>query len=95
MDEIIESVEPTYEWGDMYLKFSSEADATAALEGYPGSIDVIGTIYKQGQMMTDADGNEYPVAEATPGWHVNVRGPMLPELEQYSVTVETPVRVWA
>jgi len=29
---------------DYYLKFNSEAEATAALDGYEGAIDVIGQI---------------------------------------------------
>lgn len=29
---------------DYYLKFQSEAESTAALEGYEGAIDVIGEI---------------------------------------------------
>lgn len=29
---------------DYYLKFNSEAEATAALEGYEGAIDAIGQI---------------------------------------------------
>lgn len=29
---------------DYYLKFANEAEATAALDGYEGSIDIIGEI---------------------------------------------------
>jgi len=87
-EEIIEV--PTYEWGDMYLKFSTEAAATAALEGYTGSIDTIGSIYER----TGGTDDE-PVMTAISGWHVNVRGPMLPELQAYAVEVATPARVWA
>ena len=90
MEEIIESVEPSYEWGDMYLKFDSEEAATAALENYPGSVDVIGAIHKR-----TGGTDEEPVMTALSGWHVNVRGPMMPELAPFSVEVATPARVWA
>jgi hypothetical protein len=32
------------EYGDLYLKFPDDASASEALEGYEGSIDVIGPI---------------------------------------------------
>lgn len=85
-DIILEA--PTY--GDMYLKFTDEAAATAALEGYEGSIDVIGVIYD-----VDNTDPENPVATALPGWHVNTRGPLLPALQAYAVTPALPRRVWA
>lgn len=75
---------------DMYLKFADEAKATAALEGYEGSIDTIGVIYER----TGGTDDE-PVMTAIPGWHVNVRGPMLPELQAYAVEVGSPFRTWA
>lgn len=87
-EDIIEV--PTYEWGDLYLKFSSEEAATAALEGYPHSIDTIGIIYER-----TGGTDEEPVMTAIPGWHVNVRGPKLPDLQAYAVEVNSPVRVWA
>lgn len=50
-EEIIEDapvVEVPYiappELGDLYLKFADEASASEALEGYAGSIDIIGEI---------------------------------------------------
>ena len=85
-DIILEA--PTY--GDMYLKFTDEAAATAALEGYEGSIDVIGVIYD-----VDNTDPENPVATALTGWHVNTRGPLLPALQAYAVTPALPRRVWA
>lgn len=74
-------------YGDLYLKFADEAEATAALEDYPGAVDVIGIIYQQ------AAEDEPPVA--LDGWHVNTRGPMLEALIPYAVHPEHPVRVWA
>lgn len=32
--------------------------------------------------------------EGATGWHVNVRGPKLPELLAYAVEAATPFRVW-
>lgn len=91
--EITEPVEPPA-WGDLYLKFASEEEANQVLEGYPGSIDVIGVIWKPvGEF--DEEGGQ--AAEALPGWHVNTRGPMLLELQAFAIDPEpvTPVRVWA
>jgi len=31
-------------WGDLYLKFASEAEATEVLDMYSGSVDIIGLI---------------------------------------------------
>jgi hypothetical protein len=75
---------------DLHLKFTDEAQATKALEGYEGSIDTIGIIYKR-----TGGTDEEPVMTALPGWHVNVRGPESEALMQFSVEVNTPVRVWA
>lgn len=46
MEEIIEEAPAVeaVEYGDMYLKFADEASASEALEGYIGSIDIIGEI---------------------------------------------------
>jgi len=75
---------------DLHLKFTDEAQATEALDGYEGSIDTIGIIYKR-----TGGTDEEPVMTALPGWHVNVRGPESEALMQFSVEVNTPVRVWA
>ena len=78
------------QYGDLYLKFTDEAQATEALEGYTGSIDIIGVLYEQ-----TGGTEEEPVMTALPGWHVNTRGEMTLELEAFSVEVNSPVRVWA
>lgn len=39
-----EIIEDAPEYGDLYLKFADEASASEALEGYEGSVDVIGLI---------------------------------------------------
>lgn len=97
---------------DIYLKFTDEAAATAVLytlhpevtneqgtvvaESYTtanyANIDTIGVIYKR-----TGGTDEEPVMTPIPGWHVNVRGPMLLELQAFAIDPEpvTPVRVWA
>ena len=75
---------------DLYLKFTDEAQATEALDGYEGSIDTIGVIYER-----TGGTDEEPVMTALPGWHVNVRGPQSDTLTPFAVQVSTPHRVWA
>ena len=60
------------------------------------AIDVIGTIYKPtGEMLLGEDG-EYPAMAPVPGWHANVRHTgEAPELDKYTIQVDTPVRMWA
>jgi hypothetical protein len=96
-EEIIEDapvVEVPYiapaELGDLYLKFADEASASEALEGYEGSVDIIGTIYN-----VDNTDIENPIVTPYDGWHVNTRGPMTLELEAFSVIPTHPRRVWA
>lgn len=74
---------------DLHLKFTDEAQAAEALDGYEGSIDTIGIIYKR-----TGGTDEEPVMTALQGWHVNVRGPETSILDGYKVDVATPVRVW-
>jgi hypothetical protein len=96
--EFLELVEPVeaVDFGDLYLRFKDEDEATEVLEGYAGAVDVIGVIFKpSGETGFDAEGNEVPVMTAVDGWHVNVRGPMTLELQAFAVTPEQPVRVWA
>jgi hypothetical protein len=77
-------------YGDLYLKFPDEATAFEALEGYEGSVDIIGVIYN-----VDNTDPENPVVTPMDGWHVNTRGPMTLELEAFSVIPTHPRRVWA
>ena len=38
------------------------------------AIDVVGVLYRPtGNMLTDADGNEYPEQAPIDGWHINIR----------------------
>ena len=89
-----DTIEPI-PYGDLYLRFADESEATAALTDYPGSIDVIGTIYKPTGEVVQTDEGVISAMEPIPGWHVNTRGPMLEGLLQYAVQPEHPVRVWA
>jgi hypothetical protein len=63
------------------------------------SIDPVGVIYKPTGNMVETEMGEMPEMAALPGWHVNVRlraDQATPDsLVQYSVTPQSPVRVWA
>ena len=77
-------------YGDLYLRFTDEAQSIEVLAGYEGSIDVIGIIYR-----VDNTDPENPIYTPEEGWHVNTRGPMTLELEAFSVVPTHPRRVWA
>lgn len=83
------------EWGDLYLRFPDKETADDVLHDYTGSIDVIGEIYKPTGNVLATDYGDVPEMALQPGWHVNVRGPMLPELQAYAIEPRQPVRVWA
>jgi hypothetical protein len=91
MEEIIEDA-PVVEvpYGDLYLKFTDEAQSLEVLAGYEGSIDVIGIMYT-----TDSTDPENPVVTPEDGWHVNTRGPMPWEFEPFEVFPVKPRRIWA
>ena len=67
------------------------------------AIDLVGVIYEPtGEMLTDAEGNEWPETAPLDGWHLNIRllnDTMRAETEaldaQYGVTPNSPSRVWA
>jgi hypothetical protein len=84
-------------YGDLYLKFTDEAQSLEVLAGYEGSIDVIGVISSVDNTdpLADGVGQENPVSTALDGWHVNTRGPITLELEAFSVLPTNPRRVWA
>jgi hypothetical protein len=90
-EEIVEDT-PVVEvpYGDLYLKFTDEAQSIEVLDGYEGSIDVIGTIYR-----TDNTDPENPVVTPMDGWHVNTRGPMPEALVPFEVFPVQPRRIWA
>jgi hypothetical protein len=94
MTDDIEPIEPI-PYGDLYLRFTDEDEATALLTDYPGSVDVIGIIYKPTGEVIETDEGEVPEMAAIEGWHVNTRGPMVEALMAFAVEPQQPVRVWA
>ena len=66
------------------------------------AIDVVGVIHEPtGNMLTDAEGNEYPETAPVDGWHVNVRlvGDAMREVVEaldalYGVVPNSPSRVF-
>ena len=62
------------------------------------NIDTIGVIFEEtGETVTDTEGNESPVLEQVPGYHVNVRvvgSEVSDDLEPFAVQPKTPLRVW-
>ena len=66
------------------------------------AIDLVGTIYEPtGNVLTDAEGNEYPEMAPVDGWHVNVRlvgDARRVDIENidavYGVVPNSPSRVW-
>ena len=77
-------------YGDLYLKFPDEATASQVLEGYEGSVDVIGVIYR-----VDNTDPENPIYTPEEGWHVNTRGPMPDDFMPFEVFPVQPRRIWA
>jgi hypothetical protein len=72
-----------------------EANEGYDVANYP-NIDIIGTIYKPTGATETVEDMEVPVMEAIEGYHVNIRADgVCPELDTYSVTVNTPHRVWS
>jgi hypothetical protein len=61
-------------------------DLLLKFTGEAKAMDVL-AVYKG---LTDIIGE---IENAT-GWHVNVRGPKLPELLPYAIEAATPMRVW-
>jgi hypothetical protein len=90
-EEIIEDA-PVVEvpYGDLYLKFTDEAQSIEVLAGYTGSVDVLGIIYR-----VDNTDPENPVVTPEEGWHVNTRGEMPDTLTPFAVHPAQPRRVWA
>jgi hypothetical protein len=76
--------ESTYEDGIIYH------DAPSYLT------DVIGLIYKPtGAKLLDKDGIEFDEMVDIGGWHVNMRGQLPVEFQQYKITITgIPHRIW-
>jgi hypothetical protein len=62
-------------------------------------LDVIGVMYsKTGNMLTDAEGFEYPEMVAQEGYHANLRADLTDEQAAALPTITaptTPMRIWA
>lgn len=90
-----------------FIRFPDKATGLAALQAaalltedsepitasHTHALDVIGTITCGGEW--DADGNVITPPVTLDGWHVNYIGELPDGWEQYLVTPEAPVRVWA
>jgi hypothetical protein len=84
---------------DYYLKFPSEAAAQAVLFDVEKLkytyIDQIGVIYKPTGKTVASESSDTPEMAPVDGWHVNVRHvEEAPELDEFVVVVDSPVRVW-
>jgi hypothetical protein len=79
-------------YGDLYLKFTDEAQSIEVLAGYEGSIDVIGVMYEP---VGSLDAENGAAAVVILGWHVNTRGPMPEAFTPFEVFPVQPRRVWA
>ena len=100
-DEILTPPTPTF------FRFPDEATGMAALEAagllnedgefitasHHHALDVLGTITRGGEW--DEDGNVITAPTVLDGWHVNLQGEVPEGWEQYAVTPQNPVRVWA
>ena len=79
-----------------------DGDAYLVMHSHNHSFDIVGLIYEAtGNMLTDAEGNEYPEMAPIDGWHVNlrIRGDyMRSDAEAidglYGVEPSTPHRTW-
>ena len=59
-------------------------------------IDQIGVIYRPTGNTISTDYGDMPETAPVDGWHVNVRhAEEAPELDEFTVVVNNPVRVWA
>ena len=89
-----------------YLRFPDEPTALSALTdaglmgedgpilaSHEHALDVIGTISLGGEW--DADGNVITPPTVLDGWHINYVGELPQGWEQYVVTPDSPVRIFA
>ena len=79
-----------------------EGDPYLVMHDSDYAIDLVGVIYEPtGNVLTDAEDNEYPETAPVPGWHVNVRlmgDARRADVEAidatYGVIPNSPSRVW-
>jgi len=100
-DEILTPPTPTF------FRFPDEATGMAALDAaglltedgkfitasHHHALDVLGIIQRGGEW--DDEGNVITPPTVLHGWHVNYQGEVPEGWEQYAVTPQNPVRVWA
>ena len=75
----VQSVDP--ETGDKLFDeetgepiMENDGDAYLVMHSHNHSFDIVGLIHEPtGNMLTDAEGIEYPEMAPIPGWHVNLR----------------------
>jgi hypothetical protein len=79
----------------VWLK-STDEDTVTYYDAPKYLTDVIGLIYKPtGKKLLDQDGLEFDETADVGGWHINMRGVLPAELEQYKITVlGIPHRIW-
>ena len=91
-----------------YLRFPDEKTGMAALDAaglldadgnpltasHTHALDVVGPIYRGGTYDPET-GEVITPPTLLQGWHINYIGELPDEWEQYLVTPEQPVRVWA
>lgn len=80
----------------------NDGDAYLVMHSHNHSFDIVGLIHEPtGNMLTDADGMEYPEMAPIPGWHVNlrIRGDYMRDDAEaidavFGVSPVTPHRTW-
>ena len=80
----------------------NDGDPYLVMHSHNHSFDIVGLIYEpSGNMLTDAEGNEYPEMAPIDGWHVNlrIRGDYLRDEAEaidtdFGVEPATPHRTW-
>ena len=79
----------------VYDEEGAETGTEEVLAAYTAdrAIDVIGIITRGGEW--DEEGNVIVTPTTLDGWHVNYQGSLPEGWEQYAVTPQQPVRVWA
>lgn len=89
-----------YLYTQVPIAFDEETQEPTEFQSQPKyqNIDIIGPIFEEtGETVTDSEGNESPVLEQIPGYHVNIRvvgSETSDDPEPFAVQPKTPLRVW-
>jgi hypothetical protein len=81
-------------WTDAATEAGFITDDTLAAYTHDRAIDVVGTITRGGEYDPET-GDVIVAPEVLDGWHVNFAGALPDGWEEYVVSPEQPVRVWA